>query len=110
MKRRSPTKAEKARMDKLSRIRCVACWDTGLCCGPTELHHLLSGGRRRGHAYTVPLGRYHHQGIPLPGWSLKYMRWHFGPSLRLESKAFREAYGDDDSLLAKVNAQLEVAA
>jgi hypothetical protein len=38
------------------------------------------------------------------------MRLIFGPSLRLESKAFREAYGDDDSLLAKVNAQLEVAA
>jgi hypothetical protein len=35
---------------------------------------------------------------------------YFGPSLRLESKAFRERYGTDDELLAKVNKHLEMAA
>jgi hypothetical protein len=97
------TKAEKERMSTLSRIRCVACWSTDLCCGKTEVHHTLSGGRRRGHLYTVPLGLWHHQGIPLPGYTTKQMRLIFGPSLRLHSKAFRAQYGTDDELLEKVN-------
>lgn len=101
------TKAEKARFDKLSRILCVACWDTGLCCGKTECHHLLSGGRRRGHLFTVPLGKWHHQGIPLAGSDTTTMTKLYGPSLRLQSKAFHEAYGTDNELLAKVNDLLE---
>jgi hypothetical protein len=101
------TKAEKARMALLSEIRCVACWTTGLCCGRTEVHHLLSGGIRRGHTFTIPLGQWHHQGIPLPGYSAKQMRNFFGPSLRLHSKAFKAQYGTDDELLAKVNALLD---
>jgi hypothetical protein len=112
MKRRyiKPTKAESARMARISRLRCVACWDTGLCCGKTEVHHLLSGGKRRGHAYTIPLGLWHHQGIPLLESNTELMRLFFGPSLRLESKAFHERYGSDDELLAKVDALIRVAA
>jgi hypothetical protein len=108
--RKKPTKSESRRMELLSMTRCVACWSYGLTCGRTEVHHTLSGGRRRGHAFTVPLGLYHHQGIPLPGWTPHQMRMYFGPSLRLESKAFRERYGTDDELLAKVNKHLEMAA
>ncbi len=112
MKRRyiKPTKSESARMDRISRLRCVACWATGLCCGKTEVHHLLSGGKRRGHAFTIPLGLYHHQGIPLAGSTTEQMRLLFGPSLRLESKAFHKRYGSDDELLAKVDAFLMEAA
>ena len=100
-------KAEKARMDRLSMIRCVACWQTGLCCGKTEVHHLnmfgKAGNKRRGHHYTIPLGRWHHQGIPLAGITTTQMRLFFGPSLKLHSKAFRAQYGTDDELLEKVN-------
>jgi hypothetical protein len=112
-KTKPATKAEKARMDRISQMRCVACWMTGLCCGKTEVHHLTSGGRRRGHMDSVPLGQWHHRGIPLEGYTSNQMRLHFGPSLRLESKAFRATYGTDDELLAKVNAiisELERAA
>src|SRR5688572_27253089 len=94
-------------MELLSMIRCVACWDSGgLTCGSTEVHHLISGSRRRGHTFTVPLGRWHHQGIPLPGYSVTQMQLVFGPSLKLQSKAFRDRYGTDDELLAKVNKHL----
>ncbi len=94
-------------MDRISRMRCVACWMTGLCCGRTTVHHLLSGGRRRGHSSSIPLGEWHHQGIPLKGITANEMRLHFGPSLAKESKAFRATYGSDDELLAKVNAVLD---
>ena len=106
-----PTKDEKARMDKLSRIRCVACWGTDRCCGKTTVHHLNKFGRagqkRRGHAFTIPLGEWHHQGIPLKGLTTKDMQLAFGPSLAKQSKAFRTTYGTDDELLAKVNELLE---
>lgn len=98
---------EKIRMAKIKRMRCVACWDTGLCCGPTEVHHTLSGGKRRGHSFTIPLGKWHHQGIPLEGVTTRQMRLFYGPSMRLESKAFKAQYGDDNALLAKVNQALE---
>lgn len=108
-----PTKAEKIRLGLITQMRCVACWGSSLCCGKTEAHHLnldgKAGQKRRGHSYTVPLGKWHHQGIPLPGYTTKEMRFHFGPSLKLESKAFRERYGTDDQLLATVNANLELA-
>lgn len=101
-----PTKAEKLRMDRVSRIRCVACWGGVGVCGKTEVHHLLSGGKRRGHMYSVPLGIWHHRGIPLSGSNTSQMTWLYGPSLRLQSKAFRKQYGTDDELLARVNALL----
>lgn len=28
-------------------------------CGPTEVQHLLSGNKRRGHSATIPLGSHH---------------------------------------------------
>lgn len=101
------TPSEKIRMHRLSMMRCVACWETGLCCGKTEVHHTLSGGRRRGHSQTLPMGQWHHQGIPLPGYTTNQMRLVYGPSLKLHSKAFQQQYGGDDVLLAKVNEVLE---
>lgn len=103
MRTKRPTKSESARMARIKQLRCVACWDTPFCCGVTEIHHLLSGGRRRGHAFSVPLGVWHHRGIPLPSYSLIEATAIFGPSLRLSSRAFHERYGTDDELLAKVN-------
>jgi hypothetical protein len=104
------TKPEKARMGIVKMIKCVACWGQPLVCGKTEVHHLNKFGRagqkRRGHLYTIPLGEWHHQGIPLPGHTTCEMRMIYGPSLKLESKAFRATYGSDDFLLAKVNEKL----
>lgn len=105
------TTAEKERMGLISQMKCVACWDQPMVCGKTEVHHLNkfghAGQKRRGHAFTIPLGRWHHQGIPLPGYTKVTMQLIFGPSLKLQSRAFRERYGSDDELLAKVNERLE---
>lgn len=110
-KSKTATLAEKQRMNRLSMIRCVACWETGLCCGKTEVHHQnadgKNGGKRLGHLNTIPLGRWHHQGIPLPGYTVNQMRLHFGPSMKLHHKAFTAQYGSDAQLLEKVNQFLE---
>ena len=104
-----PTKAQVKRFERMKMLGCIACRKYGVLmyCGPIEAHHLLSGGMRRGHSETVPLGRFHHRGMPLDGKTTKQMTEYFGPSLRLESKRFHEVFGDDSSLLAETNALLE---
>jgi hypothetical protein len=103
-KTKAATVAEQARIERIIARGCLAC-RTALAeqAQRTEAHHLLSGGRRRGHAFTVPLCGWHHRGEPPPGWNTKQAREAFGPSLRLESRAFHERYGSDDELLARVN-------
>lgn len=76
-------------------------------CGVTEVHHTLSGGRRRGHEFVVSLGAWHHRAVTLPNWTAEQMADWFGPSLALGSRPFHEAFGTDSELLAQVNKLLE---
>lgn len=98
------TKADRAHFERLKAKACVCCRIEG--CpqpNPTTAHHLLSGGRRRGHQQSVPLCGWHHQGVRLPGASNEQMLMLCGPSLANGSKAFHERYGTDDELLSKSN-------
>lgn len=105
------------RRERTRRIRmlpCLACTIDGRLdvCGRTTEHHLnfdgKAGQRRRGNDYTIPLGDWHHQGIPKRNWTSKQMAEVYGPSLAQQSKAFRHRYGDDDSLLARTNKLLGI--
>ena len=86
-------------------LGCVACLKLKLPmqCGPTEAHHLLSGGRRRGHQQSIPLGAWHHRGVIWYSMNSTQMEDQFGPSLARGSKRFHEAFGSDDELLEEVN-------
>lgn len=76
-------------MDGLVEIGCVACWieirDHVAC----EVHHVLEGGKRMGHRYTVGLCPWHHRGIPHEGLTAE------STSLALNLRSFRVRYGDD---------------
>lgn len=97
----------------LRRIGCIACRlaqafsQTGL-----EIHHTNLGGhagqKRRGHQFTLPLCRWHHQGHQSGGRTKAQMADAFGPSLALQSKAFRERFGTDDQLLEKVELLMDL--
>lgn len=104
---KAPTAAERARFEALHEIGCICCRKRGFSSWPVEIHHLLSGNRRRGHAQTIPLCAWTHRGVVLPGWSMSSMTDVFGPSLAHGSKPFHAAFGSDDSLLAEVNALIE---
>lgn len=106
-KAKKPTKAEAARMARLKEGMCVACTIAGhIHCGSVEVHHLLSGNKRRGHLFTIPLCSWHHRGESnLLGW--KFLTNAAGPSLALGSKAFHIAFGTDDELLERTNKLLE---
>lgn len=97
----APTKAERIRMAAIVERGCVACLtehDESL--NPVEVHHLLDGGVRRGHRFTVALCRYHHRGIPPDPLNQREAENFLGPNLYHDGKGFHARFGDDDELLA----------
>lgn len=114
----TPANAAQVRRWKDAKARgCVACHlntvDHGMARASfqhdLEMHHLLSGGRRRGHDETICLCTYHHQGgrLPYPDRGYEAHAKAFGPSFGREPRRFREVYGTDDELLAYQNIMLE---
>lgn len=102
-----PTKGQAERIDRLKRGECVCCWINRQQGRPTayfggcDAHHLLSGGRRRGHGYTIAGCPWHHRGVkPYDQMTNAQATEHFGPSLAHGSKPFHAIYGTDDELLA----------
>ena len=61
--KRAPNVAERAWMDWIVARGCIACQRDGLGHRAAAVHHILRGGRRMGHLYTLPLcDPGHHQG------------------------------------------------
>ena len=99
------TKADKARFLAFQEIGCVACAQD-YRFALADAHHLLSGGRRKGHQYTIPLCPWHHRGVPPEGFAIGGAELILGPSLALSPKRFRDEYGDDDLLLTFTNERI----
>ncbi len=107
------SKADLARYHILHSMPCIACLLDGnaTVCGRTEAHHLVDKGYRRlsgGNQATIPLGRWHHRGIPREGYTNQLAREIWGPSLASEKRAFIEQYGTERELLARVDAEIRV--
>ncbi len=107
------TKADQLRFERLRELGCIACRIALRLapCGQTEIHHLVDKGNRKssgGHLATIPLGRWHHQGIPFIDRTVGFMRSHYGPSMRLQKREFTAAYGTQRELLARVNTAIGV--
>ena len=93
--KRTPTAAERAWMDAITAIGCIACIIEGRGFVPGAVHHILRGGRRIGHLHTICLcDPGHHQN----GQAL-------GVVSRHPYKArFEAMYGKEDKLLAMTKA------
>lgn len=105
---KAATKAEKKRFERIVEAGCVACSVNGLRTNQhAEVHHLLDGGVRRGHAFTVGLCFFHHRGIPIGTRSVAEMTDAYGPSLYHNARAFHERFGSDEELLAIQNQLIE---
>lgn len=95
-----PTKAERKRMERIVSLGCVACIRGKVACSlAVEVNHLLDGGVRIGHHATVPLCSWHHRGVAFEGIDKNRMAKLFGPSFYHDAREFRDAYGDDNTLL-----------
>lgn len=111
---KAPTKSEADWIVACKEASCLCCviWAqaTGYGLAPFEgndFHHLLSGGRRRGHRFGIGICPWHHRAVPVDGYSAAEMSAVFGPSLMNGSRPFRNAYGSDDELLTKQEKLLE---
>jgi hypothetical protein len=101
------TKADRERFRLLQVIGCLPCRIDGRPWVPADVHHLLSGGRRRGHAFTLPCCPHHHRGlIPPDCRNQREAEERYGPSLAVSPKAFQERYGTEEELLETVNLML----
>lgn len=61
--KRAPTVEEAAWMASIVSLGCIACLLDGVLPRATAVHHILRGGRRIGHLFTLPLcDPGHHQG------------------------------------------------
>lgn len=103
----TPTKAERAHIERVKLGLCMACVRNmlrGLMRADGEgcdAHHLLAGGKRRGHQYTIGLCPWHHRGVrPERYASDATATRYLGPSLAHGSKQFHATYGTDDDLMA----------
>lgn len=96
--KRAPTKDERAWMDAIVRFGCIACWSEGRRGVPAAVHHILRGGIRLGHKFTLPLcDPGHHQGGA-----------QFGMVSRHPWKArFEAQYGDEWALLSTLQGVLK---
>lgn len=86
-----PTKPEREWMYSISRLGCIICRIQGRGYVPAAVHHMLSGSRRMGHLYSLPLcDPGHHQGAPRSS----------GEVSRHPNKAeFEARYGTEEFLL-----------
>lgn len=72
---------------------CIACWLDGRGFNPACIHHILRGGVRMGHLWTIPLCPGHHQdGTGAPGLIARHP-W---------KTRFEERYGTELFLLVLV--------
>jgi Recombination enhancement, RecA-dependent nuclease len=104
------TKSECDRIVAMLKLGCVCCAEVGYFVR-AECHHILSGNRRMGHRFSIPLCCGHHRGI----WSTiqlsvipqrervsiaggrKLFTAIYGPELKLWQRIQR-ALGMDDAL------------
>lgn len=95
--KRTPTADERRWMDAITAYGCIACRMDGLGVVPPAVHHILRGGRRIGHRFTLPLcDPGHHQNGGERGMVSRHP-W---------KSRFEERYGAELHLLAALQDEL----
>lgn len=97
---KTPTKQEREWMTAIVEYGCIACQMDGNLPRPTAVHHIVSGGRRMGHLFTLPLcdtpqGGHHQNGDALGLVSVHPWK-----------KRFEAKYGTQLELLARLKTEL----
>jgi len=104
---RAPTKYEAERIEAMKRLGCVACAVLGVPnLNHLELHHILDGGVRMGHWFSIFLCRGHHQG----DWSqIDIVDAAHRVAISDGRKRFRLIYGTERELWERVQNKLKLA-
>lgn len=92
LKGRTPNKAERKHMDRVSQIGCIVCRNLGYGYVPAEIHHIEGKTKKDSHLKVLPLCFEHHR---------KGNDKH-PISRHPYKKRFENAYGSELSLLEDV--------
>lgn len=103
----APTQTESQRFAEFEWMGCVVARLYFGVYAAYDVHHLLDGGVRRGHMYTIPLAVWYHRGNPPDGYTVNEATVRFGPSMARDKTAFAARFGSDLELLEAVNAMIE---
>ena len=96
------------RFDAMKESGCIATMiATNRYSQPPDIHHLTSGGRRRGDEYTIALSPWNHRGLT-NGMTKQRCTGLYGPSFAHGRREFAAFFGDDDRLLAIQNEVLRI--
>lgn len=99
--KRAPTVEERAWLDAIVSYGCVACRIDGYGYVPPAVHHIVRGGRRLGHLFSLPLcDPGHHQNGADRGFISRHP-W---------KARFEARYGSEESLLRTVQKETGVVA
>lgn len=90
MSLQSPDRHERAWMDAITRLGCIACRVDGRGHSPAVVHHIIKHGRRVGHLFTIPLCPEHHNSGRRDEGCISRHPWH---------RAFEKRYGSELLLL-----------
>jgi hypothetical protein len=104
-----PTRYEQERIEAMVRLGCVCCAKLGIPYANVECHHLLSGGKKMGHWFTIPLCAGHHQGY-FTALQKKLIPAKQRVAISSGSKAFARIYGTQRELWARVQKRLKLPA
>lgn len=92
MKGRNPSAEEKAFMNKMASIGCIACKKMGYSTPGVSIHHIDGRTKPGAHFYVLPLCGRHHQ---VPD-TEKPPRWY---ALHANKRQFEAEYGTEQELL-----------
>jgi hypothetical protein len=105
----TPTKAEQERIDRMKLLGCPACAFLEIVNVACDLHHILIGGIRAGHWYTIFLCPGHHRGA----WGSEQLEL-IEPYQRVAisdgRKAFTRIYPSEREMWEMVQARLKLPA
>jgi hypothetical protein len=94
--KRTPNAEEKRWMDRITDYGCVACHMDGRGRVEPCVHHILRGGHRMGHLYTLPLCLAHHQHDTASGLIARHPY----------KAQFEARYGDEMALLCQLKSEI----
>ncbi|WP_158597913.1 Ref family recombination enhancement nuclease [Noviherbaspirillum saxi] len=85
-----PTLEEREWMSFVASFGCVVCWLQKKVKSPCAVHHIVEGGQRKGHMWTIGLcDPGHHQGAPTGSEKISRHPW---------KKRFEAEYGTEYEL------------
>ena len=92
------------RFDLLKESGCIATMlATNRYSQPADIHHLTSGGRRRGDDHTISLSPWHHRGLLPSNMTKQHAMGIYGPSFAHGRREFAATFGGDNYLLRVQN-------